>query len=144
MREIRTEIDIAAPAAKVWSTLMDFDSWKNWNPTVSEATGAASLGSKLKVTMCGKGGKSAQSYAPTITSFEKPKLFRWRATMIAGFLFTNDKVFELQETNSGTKLIHKELFDGVLVPMFWGKFEKFVPPMLVSMNEALKKNVEKS
>jgi hypothetical protein len=37
---------------------------------------------------------------------------------MAKFLFTNDKVFELQETATGTKLIHKELFGGLMVKLF--------------------------
>ena len=45
MRELRTEIEIAAPLTKVWSILTDFDNWKEWNPIVSQASGVASLGS---------------------------------------------------------------------------------------------------
>ncbi|HEX9758841.1 MAG TPA: SRPBCC domain-containing protein [Nitrospiria bacterium] len=144
MREIRTEIEIAAPPTKVWSILTDFDNWKNWNPIVTQASGAPSLGSELSVTMCGKDGKDAQKYMPIITDFEEPKFFRWRAKMMAEFLFTNDKVFELEETGSGTRLIHKELFSGMMVPLMWSFFDKGVPPMLKSMNDALKKLAEKS
>jgi len=63
--------------------------------------------------------------------------------MMFEFLFTNDKVFEFEETRSGTLLIHKELFSGMLVPLFWGYLNNGVPPMLNSMNEALKKTAEK-
>jgi len=142
MRELRTEIEIAAPASKVWSILTDFDQWKDWNPIVNQASGVAALGSKLSITMCGKDGKDSNKYMPVITNFEEPKSFRWRAKMMAGFLFTNDKVCELEETGSGTWLIHIEGFSGMLVPMFWSKMEKGVPAMLNSMNEALKKKAE--
>ena len=125
MREIRTEIEIAAPPTKVWSILMDFDNWKDWNP-ISHASGAASLGSKLTITMCADKGKAPMKYMPIVTSFDAPKFFRWRGKMMAGFLMTNDKVFELQESGSGTRLIHRELFSGLLVPMFWGKLNKGV------------------
>jgi len=144
MREIRTEIEIAAPPTKVWSILTDFENWNNWNPIVNQVSGVASLGSKLSVTMRGDDGKDGPKYMPIVTNFEEPKFFRWRGKMMAGFLFTNDKVFELEETGSGTRLIHKELFSGMLVPMFWSKFDKGVPPMLKSMNDALKRKAEKS
>ncbi len=143
MRELRTEIEIAAPITKVWSILTDFDNWKEWNPIVKQVSGAASLGSKLSVSMCGKDGKDGPKYMPIITIFEEPKSFRWRATMMAGFIFTNDKVFELEETDSGTRLIHKELFSGMMVPITWSKFDKGVPLMLNSMNDALKRTAEK-
>jgi hypothetical protein len=144
MRELRTEIEIAAPITKVWSILTDFDTWKEWNPIVNQASGVASPGSKLSITMCGADGKDANNYRPIVTNVEEPKSFRWRAKMMAGFLFTNDKVFELDEISSGTRLIHIEAFSGILVPMFWSKLNKGVLPMLKSMNDALKILAEKS
>lgn len=144
MREIRTEIEIAAPPTKVWSILTDFNNWKNWNPIVNQVSGVASLGSELSVTMRGDDGKDGPKYMPIVTNFEEPTFFRWRGKMMAEFIMTNDKVFELEETGSGTRLIHKELFSGMLVPLFWSKFDKGVPPMLKSMNDALKTKAEKS
>lgn len=144
MREIRTEIEIAAPPTKVWSILTDFEDWKNWNPIINQASGAASLGSQLSMTMRGEDGKDGPKYMPIVTNFEEPKFFRWRAKMMAEFLLTNDKVFELEKTGSGTRLIHKELFSGMMVPIMWSKFDKGVPPILKSMNDALKRRAEKS
>lgn len=142
MREIRTEIEISAPINKVWSLLTDFDHWKDWNP-ISHAGGVASLGSELTVTMCGKDGQGEMKYRPIVTKIEAPRSFRWRGKMMAGFLMTNDKIFNLEETGSGTRLVHKEAFSGLLVPLFWSKLNANVPSMLKSMNEALKLKVEK-
>ena len=144
MREIRTEIEINVPPTKVWSILTDFDTWKEWSPIINQASGVASLGSELNITMRGDDGKDGPKYMPIITNFEEPKFFRWRAKMMAEFLFTNDKVFELEETGSGTRLIHKELFSGMLMPLFWSHLNQGVPSMLQSMNEALKVKAEKS
>lgn len=141
MREILTEIEIAAPPAKVWSILIDFNKWEDWNP-ISKASGSASQGSTLEVIMLGSDGKVQNTYKPVITSFKEPELFRWRAVMMAGFIFTNDKFIELTETDNGTKIIHKEEFRGLMVPMFWGNFKKYVGPMLNSMNTALKLKAE--
>jgi len=88
-------------------------------------------------------GKDGPKYNPIITELEEPNYFRWRAHMLAGFVFTNDKIFELEETNSGTRLTHKEMFSGLLAPIFCGQMEKGVPPMLNSMNKALKELAEK-
>jgi hypothetical protein len=144
MREIRTEIEITAPLTKVWSILTDFDNWAEWNPIVVQASGVASVGSKLNMTMrCGD-DKAVNKYMPVVTNVEELKLFRWRATMMADFIFTNDKVFELEEIDSGTRLIHIEAFSGMLVSLFWGKMEKSIQPMLESMNNALKSKAEKN
>ena len=146
VREIRTEIEISAPPAKVWSILTEIGRWKEWSPVIVDASGNASLGSKLSITMCGKDGKKGKAgptYEPVITVFEAPKNFQWRATMLAGFIFTNGKVLELEESASGTRLVHKETFSGMMVPMMWGQMENSVPQMLNSMNEALKIEAEK-
>jgi hypothetical protein len=144
MRECRTEIEIAAPPEKVWSILVDVNQWGEWNPIVTEASGESALGSKLKIGMKNESGGSGPKYAATITSFDEPTLFRWRATMMAGFLFTNDKVVELEATDGGCRLVHKELFSGLMVSMMWSKLESGVGPMLSKMNEALKAKAEQA
>lgn len=144
MREIRTEIEISAPISKVWGLLTNFDNWKDWNPMINQASGAATKGSTLSFTMCGKNGKNGPKYSPIVTICEEPRLFRWRVKMLAGFLFTNDRIFELEETSAGTRLTNIEAFSGIMAAMSWGKLNKFVPSMLNSMNEALKKLAEKN
>jgi hypothetical protein len=88
--------------------------------------------------MCGHDDKDGPKYMPKITQFDAPTFFRWRAKMMAGFIFTNDKTFELEETPSGTRLVHKELYSGIMASLFWKKLDNAVPSMLNSMNSALK------
>lgn len=144
MQEIKTEIEISAPPSKVWSIITGINNWQEWSPVINDSNGTASVGSKLSITMMGKEkGKNGPKYNPIITELEEPNYFRWRAHMLAGFIFTNDKIFELEESNSGTRLTHKEMFSGLLAPVFCGQMEKGVPPMLNSMNKALKDLAEK-
>ena len=144
MKELRTEIEIDAEPKKTWNILMDFENWQDWNPIVNQVKGTATVGSKLVVTMCDNHGKDAQRYMPSVTNLEPPKYFRWRAQMMASFMFTNDKVFELEEIPNGTRLIHREEFSGLLVPLFWGKLKSGALPMLNAMNKALKLAAEQS
>jgi hypothetical protein len=143
MRELRTEISIAAPITKVWSILTDFNKWKEWNPIVKQASGVATLGSTLSITMRDGDGKDGMKYMPVVTNVEELKSFRWRAVMMVDFLFTNYKIFELEEIGSGTRLVHREEFSGILVPLFWSKLTTRAIPMLKSMNDALKTKAEK-
>lgn len=39
--------------------------------------------------------------------------------------------------------IHKEIFNRMMTPFGWGQFTEGVPPMLISMNTALKELAEK-
>jgi len=144
MQEIKTEIDISAPPSKVWSIITDINNWQEWSPIINSSNGEALPGSKLSITMMGKeAGKDGPSYNPVITELNEPDYFHWRAHMLAGFIFTNDKIFELKETETGTHLTHTETFKGLLAPIFCGQMEKGVPPMLNSMNKALKELAEK-
>jgi hypothetical protein len=144
MREIKTEINISAPPEKVWTILADLNQWKHWNPIINDTSGNLSVGSRLKIVMRGKGDKSGQTYHPVITELEAPIRFEWSAIMLAGFIFKNGKSIELERHSTGTRLIHKETFGGIMVPLMWRQMEKAVPPMLRSMNDALKGVVERS
>ena len=144
LREIKTEIEISASPAKVWSILADINNWQKWSPIIKESQGTASVGSELTMVMIGKKeGEEGPIYNPVITELDAPKHLRWRAHMLAGFIFTNYKVLELEATSSGTRLVHKEMFKGLFAPIICGQMEKGVPPMLNSMNNALKELAEK-
>ncbi|MEP4476774.1 MAG: hypothetical protein ABJ024_17070, partial [Lentilitoribacter sp.] len=71
------------------------------------------------------------------------KSYRWRAVMGAGIIFTNDKVFELQATDTGTLLKHNEVFNGMMLPLMKGFMQEGVPPILDEMNQAFKSEAEK-
>ena len=146
-RTITTQIEISAAPEKVWDVLTNIAAWKEWSPIIKDSSGSAKSGSKLTITMVsdeGKDGKPGPKYEPTVTTFDEAKNMTWTATMGPGFVMTNGKVFELQATETGTLLIHKETFSGMMVPMMWSKVQQNVPKMLDSMNEALKKLVEES
>jgi len=144
MLEIKTEIDISASPEKVWNIITDINSWQKWSPIINASQGEAAVGSKLNITMMSKEeGKDGPNYSPVITALTEPNYFHWRAHMLAEFLFTNEKIFKLEETSSGIRLTHTETFTGLLTPLFRGQMEKGVPPMLNMMNKALKDLAEK-
>jgi len=143
LQEITTEIEISAPPEKVWSILTDINNWQEWSPIIRKSQGTAAVGSKLNITMTGKkAGEEGPTYSPVITDLEAPGYLRWRAHMLTGFIFTNYKVLNLEESDTGTRLVHKEMFKGLLAPIMCGQMEKGVPPMLNSMNQALKELAE--
>lgn len=142
VREIKTEVFIAAPADKVWATLTNFNDWNSWNPTVNLAQGDSSVGSKLNIIIRGNNGEDSSKYQPIVLESNPPNKFRWRAKMLANFVFKNDRVFVLESQDGGTLLSHSEEFSGIMVPLVWGMLKKFVEPTLEKMNVALKKKVE--
>jgi hypothetical protein len=144
MQEVKTQIDISAPPSKVWEIITNINEWEHWSPVIIASQGDAAIGSELKITMIGKEeGKDGPTYKPVIIESDEHKYFRWRAHMLAGFIFTNDKTFTLEQTSFGTRLTHTESFKGMLTPLFSGQMAKGVPPILNSMNKALKELAEK-
>ncbi len=143
MYEISTEIEINASKDQIWNLLIDIEKWQEWNPIIKSASGKLEKGEKISLIMVGKDGKNGPAYSPIITDLEDHSKFRWRAKMLAGFIFTNDKVIELEEVGvNRTKLIHKELFKGIMFKMMCSQMDKGVPPMLNSMNKAIKDKLE--
>jgi len=143
MQTVKTEIEISAPLEKVWAIVTDIDKWQDWSPTINASHGEAAVGSTVTITMMSKeAGKDGPKYSPTILKMDEPTYFHWRAHMMASFIFTNDKIIELEKTETGTKVIHKETFKGLMAAMMKKQMDKGVPPMLNMMNDALKKVAE--
>lgn len=144
IQEIKTEVEISAPPFKVWNIITEINKWQEWSPIINSSQGESVVGSTLSITMMGKEeGEDGPKYNPKIIELNEEKYFHWRAHMLAEFVFTNDKIFKLEKTKTGTRLIHIETFRGLLAPIFCNQMEKGVPPMLNSMNKALKELAEK-
>lgn len=144
LMEIESEIEIAAPVDKVWQVITDIEKWSDFNSAINASTGVAEKGSLHSITMRGEEpGSAGPQYAPEIISFEDGKSYRWRAVMGVGIIFTNDKVFELEATETGTLLKHNEVFNGMMLPLMKGFMQQGVPPILAEMNQAFKAEAEK-
>ena len=141
VREIKTEIQISATPEEVWKVLTNINSWKEWNPTILLAEGTSSVNSKLNITINGN-GKGDSYYQPIVIESSAPNNFRWRATMMANFIFRNDRVFTLESRDGGTYLTHKEEFKGMMVPIICGMLQEFVEGSLNQMNKSLKEKME--
>jgi hypothetical protein len=143
MQAITTTIDISVPPAKVWSIITDIDGWSDWSPTIRASSGTPVIGGKLDITMCGKTADvNGPKYSPKMMSMVEPTTFSWTARMGLSFMFTNDKIITLEEIPAGTRVTHTETFRGLMAKMSKKRMEEGVPPMLKSMNEALKIKAE--
>lgn len=49
MKELVSEIEIEAPADKVWQILTDFRKYSEWNPFITQINGELKKGAKLEV-----------------------------------------------------------------------------------------------
>lgn len=51
MREVITSIEIRAKKEAVWSTIMDFPAYPEWNPFIKQIAGRVAVGHRLQVHM---------------------------------------------------------------------------------------------
>lgn len=140
---IQSQIDIFAPAEKVWQVLMDFDAYMNWNPFIKSIQGYARLGEILEVQIQLQ-NQSIMTFKPHIIDCQPNHVFAWKGKVLIPGLFDGEHRFELMETDDGlsTQFKHSEMFSGLLVPLFRKSLQKNTAPAFDAMNQALKQRVE--
>ena len=143
MREIHTEIEIAAPPERVWQVLTDIGSYAQWNPFVTRASGELRVGGRLEIFVQIPDG-SGMKFTPTVLKVEPARELRWLGTLPLPGLVNGEHIFRLEPAGPGrTRFLHGERFTGLLVPVLGllGILRK-TERGYVLMNEALKARVE--
>ncbi|MCJ7725557.1 MAG: SRPBCC domain-containing protein [Acidimicrobiia bacterium] len=141
MREILTEVAIAAPPQRVWSILMDFAAYGEWNPFVTAISGPPETGKQLDVTLTLPGGKE-MGFTPTVTACEEDHLFQWLGKVGFKGLFDGRHSFRLTPTRRGTRFVQSEQFTGILGWLMGGKMRRRTEAGFRAMNDALKNRAE--
>jgi hypothetical protein len=139
--ELRTEIAIAAPPARVWQVLTDFSAYHEWNPFITSITGKPAVGAELAVTISPPGGDEMK-FRPSVLVCEEPRELRWLGKLWIRGLFDGEHFFQCREAEEGhTRFVHGENFKGLLVKVIGQRLTN-VARGFVYMNEALKRRVE--
>ncbi|MGA7434974.1 MAG: SRPBCC domain-containing protein [Solirubrobacterales bacterium] len=143
MREIKTRTTIDASPDEVWKVLTDLELYKDWNPFITEATGDAVEGERLKLKMSPPDGRS-MSFRPTVLKADPGREFRWLGHLGVRGIFDGEHYFQLRELdNGGTELLQGEKFTGIAVGLLGGAL-KNTERGFELLNEALRKQCEKT
>ena len=142
MRELITEIEIDALPEVVWRVLTDLEHYDQWNPFVRKAEGEVREGAKLAVEIAPPGGKP-MTFKPTVVKAVPDREFRWLGHLLFPGLFDGEHIFEIVPLGENqTRLVQREEFRGLLVPLFWGQLNTRTRQGFEDMNAALKKRAE--
>jgi hypothetical protein len=142
MHEVRTEIDIEATPAHVWTVLTDFPAHAEWNPFVRSIAGLPQRGQRLVVRIQPEGGR-AMTFKPTVLAANAGEQLRWRGRFLIPGLFDGEHYFEMTAYGQGrTRFVHGEKFSGLLVSMARSALEGGTRAGFVAMNKALKARAE--
>ncbi|MHB8574649.1 MAG: SRPBCC family protein [Dehalococcoidia bacterium] len=121
MKQVHAEIDIDAPAERVWALLTDFASFPAWNPFIRRATGALQPGTRLNVHLRLL-GKRTLTFKPVVTMVEPNRELRWLARFIRPGLFDVDRSFVLRpraDGRPGVRFVQNENCTGLLAPLIF-------------------------
>lgn len=141
MHVVRTRIDIAAPASRVWQVLTDFDAYPQWNPFIVSATGVAEAGAVLENVIVNNG--STMRFRPTVLAAVPGRELRWIGRLWVRGLLDGEHSFVIEETGpKSVRLTHAETFTGALVALPFVRRKLDVRDAFGAMNTALKQRAE--
>jgi hypothetical protein len=142
MKELYTEIDIYAPAERVWNILTNFDRFPEWNPFIRQAISDLAVGEQLEIQLQPEGAKPMR-FRPTVLKVQPNRELRWLGHLgIAGF-FDGEHIFTIDPLDQGhVRFIQRETFKGLLVPILANKLDSETRRGFEDMNRALKARAE--
>jgi hypothetical protein len=142
MREIHTEIEIDAPAERVWRVLTDFAAYPEWNPFVRRGEGEVKVGARLHVFIQPSGGKG-MSFRPRVRVADPGRELRWLGHLWVAGLFDGEHSFLIEPLGEGrVRFIQRERFGGLLLPLLWKMLDRETRRGFEEMNRALKLRCE--
>jgi hypothetical protein len=138
MKEIHTEIEIDAPAERVWQVLTDFASYTRWNPFVRRVEGDVRAGARLHVSIQPPGGKE-MSFRPKVLVADPDRELRWLGHLWVPGLFDGEHSFTIEPLGQGSvRFVQGEQFGGLLVPLLSMMLDQETRRGFEEMNRALK------
>jgi hypothetical protein len=140
LKELRSEIDIAAPPARIWEILTDFESYPEWNPFILTLGGDLRQGAPLTVRIRPP-GRRAMTLRPTVVALEPERELRWLGKLVVGGIFDGEHSHRLESADAGTRYVQSERFSGILVP-FTDGILRSTREGFEAMNSALKSRAE--
>lgn len=138
---LETRIHIRATAQQIWTVLMDFERYPQWNPFIRKLQGFAEPGQTLRVEVLPVGGQPMK-FKPKVLVVQKAHELRWLGRFLFKGLFDGEHYFRLESVSDGVVFIHGENFRGLLVPLFRRMLQQQTLAGFSAMNEALRQRAE--
>jgi len=142
MKQLHTQIEIDAPAKRVWEVLTDFASYPQWNPFIRHIRGRLAAGERLRARLAPPGGR-AMTFKPKVLTAAPERELRWVGHLLLPGLFDGEHSFLIETLEENrVRFVQREAFDGLLVPLFSRSLESNTQRGFEQMNQALKERAE--
>jgi hypothetical protein len=142
LKELHSQIEIEAPAERVWQVLTDFAAYPEWNPFIRRVSGRPEVDEQLVVRMRPSGTKG-MTFRPTVMKVEPNRQLRWLGHLLVPGLFDGEHIFEIEELDEDRVLFtQREIFRGLLVPLLARSLDRDTQRGFEEMNRALRERAE--
>jgi hypothetical protein len=144
MNQLHTEIEIDAPAERVWGVLTDFASYPQWNPFIRSISGEPNIGGRLEVRLEPPESRGI-TLRPKVLSAEPNHQLRWLGHLLVPGLFDGEHSLTIEALEENrVRFVQSEAFRGLLVPLFARSLNNNTRRGFEEMNRALKERAEAS
>lgn len=144
MNELCTEIEIQASDTRVWQLLTDFANFPKWNPFIRQAKGEVKVGAQLVIHVQ-PSGANGMTFKPVVLKVEPNRELRWLGHLLMPGLFDGEHTFTIETLEANrVRFTQREVFTGLLVPLFARSLNSDTQRGFEEMNQALKSRAEQT
>jgi len=142
--ELYSTIRINASPERIWAVLTDLPRYPVWNPFIRRIKGELTEGHRLTVELQ-PSGSSGMTIRPVFLKVDVTRELRWKGHLFISGLFDGEHIFEIRPLDNQSSLfIQREIFSGLLLPLFEGMLKGGTARGFAEMNKALKEQAEGS
>lgn len=138
MTSFATEIEIAAPAQRVWAVMMDVERWHEWTASIGKIdkldAGPLRVGNRARIFQ-----PKLRPNVWEVTELDEPNNFTW-ITRSAGITVTASHV--VTPVNGGSRVRLQLVYSGLLAPLVARMFRDLNERYLGMEAQGLKKRSE--
>lgn len=142
MTEVEVFVEIDAPPAVVWETLLEFEYYPEWNPISRTVEGVAIDGTERQGRYQPVDSRRFLD-GPMIVTVEPYRRLAWLDRFVLPFALDRYHEFHLVPIDDGerTRLLQRETVRGALVPLVFDEGQ--VERAFVAMNKAIAARAER-
>ena len=142
MKELRSEIEIKRRPNGCGSSSPTFPVSPNGTRSSAKRRGNIRVGERLEVNIQ-PSGASAMTFRPTVLKVEPNRELRWLGHLLISGLFDGEHIFTIEPLGEGrVRFTQREVFTGLLVPLFARGLDTDTRRGFEEMNQALKARAE--
>lgn len=139
--DLRSEVEINAPAEHVFRVLTDFERYHEWNPFIPTISGKPALGEELELELSLPEGKT-YALKPRVIGLDEGRELRWRGSCLFPAMLEAEHYFLLTPRDDQlTRFAQGQKLSGFLL-RFAGDGLNSALRGYAYMNQALKKRAE--